>query len=121
MAEAKKLTTGKRKTAIARIIMVPGTGKVTVNGRDMDAYFGRPFEVTSTAGKYDVSVNVNGGGLSGQAGAIRHAISKVLITINPDFKVLLRKFSLMTRDSRKKERKKYGQKGARKRFQYSKR
>jgi small subunit ribosomal protein S9 len=110
--------------------MMPGSGKVTINDRPMDLYFGRdvlkmiirqPFEVTGTIDKFDVLVSVLGGGNSGQAGAIRHGISKALLAVDAESRVKLRKEGLLTRDPRAKERKKYGQKGARKRFQFTKR
>jgi len=122
--------TGKRKNSIARVWMMPGNGKITINEKSIDQYFGRdvlkmiirqPFEVTGTIDKYDVLVSVLGGGNSGQAGAIRHGISKVLLTIDGESRGKLRKEGLLTRDPRTKERKKYGQKGARARFQFSKR
>jgi small subunit ribosomal protein S9 len=122
--------TGKRKSAIARVWMVPGNGNIVINKRPIDEYFGRatlkmilsePFELTETIGKYDLKVNVCGGGLAGQAGAIRHGITRALLEVNPQFRSTLKKVGLITRDSRVKERKKYGQPGARKRFQYSKR
>ena len=121
---------GKRKKAIARIWMKPGDGKITINKKPMDDYISResdkmlikqPLELTETLGKYDINVNVSGGGTSGQAGAIRHGISRTLVNINPEFRLHLKKAELLTRDPRIKERKKYGQPGARKRFQYSKR
>lgn len=122
--------TGKRKNSIARVWMMPGSGKITINDRTADQYFGRavlkmvirqPFEVTGTIDKFDVVVSVLGGGSSGQAGAIRHGISKALLAVDTEAKVKLRKEGLLTRDPREKERKKYGQKGARARFQFSKR
>ncbi len=122
--------TGKRKNSIARVWMMPGSGKVTINEKPMDQYFGRdvlkmiirqPFEVTGTQDKFDVLVSVSGGGNSGQAGAIRHGISKALLAVDPESRSKLRKEELLTRDPRAKERKKYGQKGARARFQFSKR
>ena len=122
--------TGKRKNSIARVWMMPGSGKITINDRASDQYFGRdvlkmiirqPFEVTGTVDKYDVLATVVGGGTSGQAGAIRHGISKALLAVDTEAKGKLRKEGLLTRDPRKKERKKYGQKGARARFQFSKR
>ena len=121
---------GKRKTSVARIWMKPGSGVITVNNRSFEDYFvmssGRnvikqPLEITETVGKYDILVNVKGGGISGQAGAVRHGITRALIQVNPEFRGPLKKASLVTRDSRMKERKKYGQPGARARFQYSKR
>jgi small subunit ribosomal protein S9 len=122
--------TGKRKNSIARVWMMPGSGKVTINDKPMEQYFGRdvlkmiirqPFEVTGTLDKFDVLVSVLGGGNSGQAGAIRHGISKALLAVDAESRVKLRKEGLLTRDPRAKERKKYGQKGARARFQFSKR
>jgi small subunit ribosomal protein S9 len=122
--------TGKRKNSIARVWMMPGSGKVTINEKTMDQYFGRdvlkmiirqPFEVTGMVDKFDVLVSVLGGGNSGQAGAIRHGISKALLEVDAESRVKLRKEGLLTRDPRTKERKKYGQKGARARFQFSKR
>jgi small subunit ribosomal protein S9 len=122
--------TGRRKNSIARVWMMPGSGKVTINEKTMDQYFGRdvlkmiirqPFEVTGTVDKFDVLVSVLGGGNSGQAGAIRHGISKALLEADAESRIKLRKEGLLTRDPRAKERKKYGQKGARARFQFSKR
>jgi small subunit ribosomal protein S9 len=122
--------TGKRKNSIARVWMMPGSGKITINDRTADQYFGRavlkmiirqPFEVTGSVDKFDVVVSVLGGGSSGQAGAIRHGISKALLAVDTEARVKLRKEGLLTRDPREKERKKYGQKGARARFQFSKR
>jgi len=122
--------TGKRKNSIARVWMMPGSGKVTINDKTMDQYFGRdvlkmiirqPFEVTGTQDKFDVLVSVLGGGNSGQAGAIRHGISKALLAVDAESRKKLRQEGLLTRDPRTKERKKYGQKGARARFQFSKR
>jgi len=122
--------TGRRKVAIARVRMKPGTGAIVINDRHIDAYFGRatskmvlaqPLQVVEQVGKLDISVNVCGGGLSGQAGAIRHGISRALLKINPDYRPLLKKAGFLTRDSRSVERKKYGQPGARRRFQFSKR
>jgi small subunit ribosomal protein S9 len=122
--------TGKRKNSIARVWLMPGSGKVTINDKSMDQYFGRdvlkmiirqPFEITGTVDKFDVLVSVLGGGNSGQAGAIRHGISKALLAVDAESRGKLRKEGLLTRDPRAKERKKYGQKGARARFQFSKR
>lgn len=130
MAEERIHRVGKRKTAIARIWMKPGSGLITINKKPIDEYLTResdrvhvrrPFELTETLGKYDVSVNVKGGGISGQTGAIRHGISRALVDVNPEFRLSLKKAELLTRDPRMKERKKYGQPGARARFQYSKR
>jgi len=122
--------TGRRKTAVARVWMTPGTGAIMINKRDIDNYFGRatskmvlrqPLEATESVGKYDIRVNVNGGGLQGQAEAIRHGITRALMLINIGLRGTLKKAGFVTRDDRKKERKKYGQRGARARFQYSKR
>lgn len=122
--------TGKRKNSIARVQLKPGTGHITVNERTLENYFPReiqrmqvlqPFQATNTLGQFNVSVNVQGGGQMGQAGAVRHGIAKALLLSNPALRDSLRKEKLLTRDSRVKERKKYGQKGARRRFQYSKR
>ena len=130
MAVAVQYATGKRKYAIARAWLSPGTGEITVNARVFDQYFPRttlrsliqfPLELTNLQGKYDVKATVSGGGPTGQAGALRHAISKALVTMSPALREALKKEGLLTRDPRVKERKKYGQKGARKRFQYSKR
>ncbi len=131
MAKVKYLhAVGKRKTAIARVYMKPGTGVITINKRPMDVYMLRdtskmvimqPLELTDTVGKYDILVNVLGGGLNGQAGAIRHAISRVLAETDPDMRKVLKTNGLITRDARKKERKMYGLAGSRRRFQYSKR
>ena len=122
--------TGKRKSAIARVRLIPGEGKYNVNKKTLDDYFTRetskmivkqPTELTETTGKYDILVKVHGGGISSQAGAIRHGISKALFEINPDFRGILKKAGFLTRDSRTKERKKYGQRKARAKFQFSKR
>ena len=130
MGEERHYATGKRKTAVARVWLKPGDGSITINKCHIDEYLKRetakmvirqPLELTETLGKYDIYVNVRGGGISGQAGAIKHGISKALLEANPDFRPLLKKAGFLTRDSRVKERKKYGQPGARKRFQYSKR
>jgi len=121
---------GKRKTAVARVYMNPGEGKFVVNKRAMDEYFStkalqttvnEAFELTGTTGKFDVNVRVLGGGVTGQAQAVRHGISKALLEVEEENRVKLKTAGLVTRDARKKERKKYGQPGARKRFQYSKR
>ena len=128
MSEERHYATGKRKTAVARVWLKPGDGSITINKCHIDEYLKRetakmvirqPLELTETLGKYDIYVNVRGGGISGQAGAIKHGISKALLEANPDFRPLLKKAGFLTRDSRVKERKKYGQPGARKRFQYS--
>jgi small subunit ribosomal protein S9 len=130
MAEERYYATGKRKTTVARVWLRPGGGTIEVNKRTFDNYFPRetlrmnilqPFELTKTIGQFDVYVNVKGGGISGQAGAIRHGISKALLAYNVKFRDVLKKAGCITRDPRVKERKKYGQRGARARFQYSKR
>ena len=122
--------TGKRKTSIARIWLEPGEGKFVINERALKEYFGRetcemvalqPFDITGTRNQFDVAINVHGGGISGQSIAVRHAIAKALLQYNPDFKDALKKAGFLTRDSRVKERKKYGRRGARRRPQYSKR
>ena len=122
--------TGKRKTSIARTWLEPGTGKITVNGRPLDDYFKvgtakiimlQPLSLTNTQEAYDIRVRVLGGGVTGQAGAIRHGITKALIQVEPDLRQVLKKAGFITRDARVKERKKYGQKGARARYQFSKR
>ncbi len=122
--------TGKRKSSIARVYMQPGKGIITVNNRELNDYFGRktlrmivhePLELTENNSRYNISVNVNGGGLSGQAYAIRHGISRALQNDNSDLRPVLKKAGLLTRDARKKERKKYGLAGARKAYQFSKR
>ena len=122
--------TGRRKSSVARVYITPGTGKVTINKKDMDDYFGletlkiivrQPLEVTGTADKYDIRVNVHGGGFTGQAGAIRHGIARALNKADEDFRPALKKAGLLTRDSREKERKKYGLKKARRAPQFSKR
>jgi small subunit ribosomal protein S9 len=121
---------GRRKSSIARVRFVKGKGKFTVNNRDVESYFGRdtlkmmmrqPMELVGFADKYDIIANVDGGGLTGQAGAIRLGISRVLEKIDPEHRPILKKAGMMTRDSREVERKKYGQPGARKNFQFSKR
>ena len=130
MPETVYATTGKRKSAIARVRIKSGTGKIIVNGKDAPEYFCRPtsirlieqpFELTETAGQFDVFANIRGGGLSGQAGALQHGITRALITMNPELKPVLKRAGLVTRDSRVKERKKYGLAGARRAYQFSKR
>jgi small subunit ribosomal protein S9 len=121
---------GRRKTSVARVILSQGSGKITVNRRPLEEYFKletlrsdvvKPFDITQTSGKYDVRVNVEGGGMTGQAGAVRLGIARALVEMSDDNRVPLRAAGLMTRDPRMVERKKYGQKKARKRFQFSKR
>jgi small subunit ribosomal protein S9 len=122
--------TGRRKEAVARVWMTPGSGVITINKRTMDNYFGRatskmilrqPLELTETLGRYDFHINVRGGGLSGQADAIQHGITRTLMKLSPSFRPALKAAGFVTRDPRVKERKKYGQRGARARFQFSKR
>jgi small subunit ribosomal protein S9 len=122
--------TGRRKTATARVFMRPGTGQVDVNGRSLEGYFPsdilrmvvkQPLALTETAEKFDVRATVEGGGFAGQAGAVRHGITRALLAYNSELRERLKSAGLVTRDPRKKERKKYGQKGARARFQFSKR
>lgn len=124
------LGTGRRKTSVARVRLATGTGKVTVNGRNIEDYFPMeiqrndvllPLNLTDTSNKLDVRINVCGGGMTGQAGAARHGISRALLNVDPNLRPLLKSAGLLTRDPRMKERKKYGQPGARRRFQYSKR
>ena len=122
--------TGRRKESTARVWVKPGNGEVVVNGRTLDEYFGRetskmiinqPLQILEQLGKIDMKINVRGGGLSGQAGAIRHGLSRALCVLNPEFRPALKKAGFLTRDARVVERKKYGQPGARRRFQFSKR
>ena len=122
--------TGRRKSSVARVRLVPGNGKVTINKRDIDDYFGletlkvivrQPFGVTATEGKFDVIANVNGGGFTGQAGAIRHGIARALLEVDAEYRGTLKKAGFLTRDPRMKERKKYGLKAARRAPQFSKR
>ena len=130
MAKVDYSAVGRRKKAIARVRLVAGDGKVTINKRDIDNYFGletlkmtvrQPLALTSLEGRYDVLVNVYGGGLSGQAGAIRHGISRALIKADPELRPAVKKAGFLTRDPRMKERKKYGLKAARRAPQFSKR
>ncbi len=130
MADIQYYGTGRRKTSTARVYLRPGTGEIKVNNRDFHTYFPnealqmiirQPLRLTETVGKFDILVNVDGGGTAGQAGAVRHGITRALLEFNADYRSALKKAGLVTRDPRKKERKKYGQKGARKRFQFSKR
>jgi small subunit ribosomal protein S9 len=130
MADIQYYGTGRRKTSTARVYMRPGSGNITVNKREFHSYFPnealqmiirQPLNLTETAEKFDIYVNVDGGGSAGQAGAVRHGITRALIEFNGDLRPTLKKAGLITRDPRQKERKKYGQKGARKRFQFSKR
>ena len=130
MANAKYYGTGRRKKSIARVYLVPGTGKITINKRDIDDYLSletlkvvvrQPLVATETTDKFDVLVNVHGGGYTGQAGAIRHGISRALLEADPEYRPLLKKAGYLTRDPRMKERKKYGLKAARRAPQFSKR
>lgn len=130
MEEPRFYATGKRKTAVARVWLKPGTGQILVNKRSIEDYFGRPtsqmvirqpLELTATLERFDVMATAKGGGLSGQAGAVRHGIAKALLAVDSKLRTPLKKAGFLTRDSRVKERKKYGQKGARARFQFSKR
>ena len=129
-ASAKFYGTGRRKSSIARVYVSAGTGKITINKRDIDEYLGletlkvivrQPLVATETSDKYDVTVNVHGGGTTGQAGAIRHGIARALLTVDGDFRPVLKKAGYLTRDPRMKERKKYGLKAARRAPQFSKR
>ena len=130
MANTKFYGTGRRKSSIARVYLVPGTGNITINKRSLDEYFGletlkvvvkQPLALTETADKFDVIVNVHGGGYTGQAGAIRHGISRALLQVDADYRPVLKKEGFLTRDPRMKERKKYGLKAARRAPQFSKR
>lgn len=130
MAQVQYWGTGRRKSSVARVRLVPGTGKVTINNREFEDYMPspaarydvlQPLNLTSTINSYDVFVNVIGGGKTGQAGAIRHGITRALMEVNPDFRSVLKKAGLVTRDPRVKERKKYGLRKARRAPQYSKR
>lgn len=130
MADEIFTATGRRKSSVARVRLLTGTGDITINKKSMDDYFPRetlrgmvtqPLTLTNNGDKFNVIANVNGGGISGQAGAIRHGISRALLDFDPELRPVLKKAGLLTRDPRMKERKKFGQKGARKRFQFSKR
>lgn len=130
MAQVQYYGTGRRKTAVARVRLVPGEGKVVINERPMDDYLGlktlelivmQPLKLTETADKYDVIAKVNGGGVSGQAGAVRHGIARALLRADAEFRPALKKAGFLTRDPREKERRKYGLKKARKASQFSKR
>ena len=130
MALTQNYGTGKRKTAVARVFLRPGKGKTTVNGRPMNEYFTtvnqrelakEALEAVDNADQFDFYITVKGGGLSGQAGAVRHGIAKALVDFDPELRGLMKEQGFLTRDARKKERKKYGQRGARARFQFSKR
>ncbi|MEB3103478.1 30S ribosomal protein S9 [Ferviditalea candida] len=130
MAQVQYYGTGRRKHSIARVRLVPGEGRILINKRDINEYFGletlklivkQPLQLTGTLSNYDVLVNANGGGISGQAGAIRHGISRALLKVDPEFRSSLKKAGFLTRDPRMKERKKYGLKAARRAPQFSKR
>ncbi len=130
MSSIQHLGTGRRKTSTARVILRPGTGSFTVNGRQLEQYFfdethrmlvKRPLEASDTLNKFDVMVRVDGGGMHGQAGAVQHGVARALVEFSTELRAILKKEGFLTRDPRMKERKKYGQPGARKRFQYSKR
>jgi small subunit ribosomal protein S9 len=130
MALVTYYATGRRKTSVARVRLVPGEGKIIVNARPLDEYFGlktlelivtQPLNITDTVGKYDVLAKVEGGGVSGQAGAVRHGIARALLKVDGEFRLPLKKAGLLTRDPREKERRKYGLKKARKASQFSKR
>ena len=128
--ESSYYATGRRKNAIARTWIKPGNGEIVINDRPVEDYFPietiraemiQPFKITNTFGSYDVKATVVGGGIAGQAGAVRHGITRALVSVNPDFRLTLKRAGFIKRDPRVKERKKYGQKGARARFQFSKR
>ncbi|MDD4690592.1 MAG: 30S ribosomal protein S9 [Eubacteriales bacterium] len=130
MVAARYYGTGRRKSSVARVYLVPGNGKITINKKDINEYFGletlklivrQPLDATDTLAKFDVRVNVKGGGFTGQAGAIRHGISRALLEADADFRPVLKKAGFLTRDPRMKERKKYGLKAARRAPQFSKR
>ncbi len=130
MAQVQYIGTGRRKSSVARVRLVPGNGRVVVNGRDIEEYFNletlrvvakQPLVATENAGSYDVLVNVSGGGYTGQAGAIRHGIARALLQADPEYRAVLKSAGYLTRDARMKERKKYGLKGARRAPQFSKR
>lgn len=130
MADIQYQGTGRRKTSTARVYLRPGSGEIKINKREFDNYFPnetlrtiirQPLMLTENINKFDIYVNVDGGGLAGQAGAVRHGITRALLELNSDLRPALKSAGLITRDPRQKERKKYGQKGARKRFQFSKR
>ncbi len=129
-ASTRYYGTGRRKSSVARVYLMPGSGKITINKRDIDDYFGletlkvvvrQPLELTGTLGRFDVSVNVKGGGFTGQAGAIRHGIARALLEADGEYRPQLKAAGFLTRDPRMKERKKYGLKGARRAPQFSKR
>ncbi|MFB6469201.1 30S ribosomal protein S9 [Cytobacillus sp. Hz8] len=130
MAQVQYIGTGRRKSSVARVRLVPGDGKIVINGRDIENYIPfealrevvkQPLNATETLGSYDILVNVKGGGYTGQAGAIRHGIARALLQVDPEYRPTLKRAGLLTRDARMKERKKYGLKGARRAPQFSKR
>ena len=130
MAQTQNYGTGKRKTAVARVFLRPGKGETTINGRPFEDYFTtvnqrnlakEPLQAIDNAEQFDFYITVNGGGLGGQAGAVRHGIAKALVDFDPELRGVMKEHGFLTRDARKKERKKYGQRGARARFQFSKR
>ncbi|SFS84205.1 30S ribosomal protein S9 [Marininema halotolerans] len=130
MAQVQFYGTGRRKESVARVRLIPGDGRIVINGRDMDQYFGletlkaivkQPLVLTETLNRYDVLVNVDGGGFTGQAGAIRHGVARALLKVDPELRPSLKKAGFLTRDPRMKERKKYGLKKARRAPQFSKR
>ncbi|SDI07751.1 SSU ribosomal protein S9P [Alteribacillus persepolensis] len=130
MAQVQYYGTGRRKNSVARVYVVPGDGSITINNRDIDEYFDletlklvvkQPLSETGTEGQYDLKINVNGGGFTGQAGAIRHGVARALLEVDPDFRKSLKDAGYLTRDARMKERKKYGLKAARRAPQFSKR
>ncbi|CAM3933351.1 30S ribosomal protein S9 [Mesobacillus zeae] len=130
MAQVQYIGTGRRKSSVARVRLVPGDGKIIINGREIEDYIPfaalrevvkQPLVATETLGSYDILVNVNGGGYTGQAGAIRHGIARALLQVDPEYRPSLKSAGLLTRDARMKERKKYGLKGARRAPQFSKR
>jgi small subunit ribosomal protein S9 len=130
LAQVQYIGTGRRKSSVARVRIVPGDGKIIINGREINDYIpfealrvvvNQPLVATETIGRYDILVNVNGGGYTGQAGAIRHGIARALLQADPEFRPTLKRAGLLTRDARMKERKKYGLKGARRAPQFSKR
>ncbi len=130
MSELQSIATGRRKESVARVRLIPGSGQITINGKDMDKYFGletlklivrQPLVATDTLDRFDVIARVHGGGFSGQAGAIRHGIARALVNAEPGYRAVLKRSGYLTRDSRMKERKKYGLKKARRAPQFSKR
>jgi len=130
LSKIQSIATGRRKESVARVRLIPGSGRITINGKDMDKYFGldtlklivrQPLEATETVDRFDVIARVHGGGFSGQAGAIRHGIARALVQAEPSYRAVLKRLGYLTRDSRMKERKKYGLKKARRAPQFSKR